>query len=107
MRMNFTDFAFAGTPLLSTVLYRPAVVQDRFTKHSTSFPSSLPSATKMNALAVFSATVGAGFAGLALYHRRNPREGPLIFWALRPRAAFAGFGEAESMLSVLAGQLSK
>jgi hypothetical protein len=61
----------------------------------------------MNTLAVFSATVGAGCAGLALYRRRNPREGPLIFWALRSQAAFTGFGEAESFMSVLAGQLPR
>jgi sorting and assembly machinery component 37 len=41
-------------------------------------------------------------ASLAVHHRRSPREGELIFWALRPSS---GLGEAGSILSVFANQL--
>lgn len=59
----------------------------------------------MSVIGYISVSVAAALAGLAIYQRRNPRQSPLVFWALRPR--FGGLGEAGDLLSVLAGQLSQ
>lgn len=64
--------------------------------------SELPSPLYLNTLVGISAAFAVGFASLAIHHRRSPREGEMIFWALRPTS---GLGEAGSILSVFANQL--
>lgn len=69
--------------------------------------TSLPSAVFVNILCASWAAITAGLAGLAVHHWRSPREGDLVFSAIRSGAGVRvdGFGEAESFLSVFAGQL--
>jgi hypothetical protein len=64
--------------------------------------SELPSPWFINSLLGVTAAVTVGLATLAIRHRRSPREGELIFWALRPTT---GFGEAQNMLSDFANSL--
>jgi hypothetical protein len=64
--------------------------------------SELPSPWFVSSLLGVTAAVAIGLATLAIRHRRSPREGELIFWALRPTT---GFGEAQNMLSAFANQL--
>lgn len=91
-------------PVLSYVLKPQIIVQAEASHTSRKIQSSLPSPLSINMLIAFSATVTAALAGMAIQHRRSPREGELIFWALRQPAS--GFGEAGNILSVLAGQLA-
>ena len=37
-----------------------------------------------NTIATVASTVAVGLTALAVHHRKTPRDGPLIFWALRP-----------------------
>jgi sorting and assembly machinery component 37 len=94
-------------PLFSAVLQHRAIIQDDSPKTPTKISSSLPSALTVNTLVAFSATVTAAIAALAIQHRRSPRAGPLIFWALRPQmGGLAGLGEAGDFLSVFANNLN-
>jgi hypothetical protein len=63
--------------------------------------SSLLSPLAISTLATVSTAVAVGLAALAVQHRRSPRDGPVIFWALRPlQPVFEGFG-VESFLGAL------
>ena len=63
--------------------------------------SSLPSLFAINTLAVISSIVAIGLTTLAIHHRRSVRDGPIIFWVLRPQqATFDGLG-VESFLGAL------
>lgn len=87
-------------PLVST-FFRPATrTRADIPNSRRQFSSSLPSATTINVFCAVSAVATATFATLAILHRRSPREGELIFWAIRPAT---GFGEAGELLSALAG----
>lgn len=92
-------------PLLSKFLKRDIVIQTSVSKDLRGVSSLLPSPLFINTLFALSATTVAALAGLAIHHRRSPRAGDLIFWA--SRQSMTGFGEAGSILSVLATQLPK
>jgi hypothetical protein len=63
--------------------------------------SSLLSPLAISTLATVTTAVAVGLAALAVQHRRSPRDGPVIFWALRPlQPVFEGFG-VESFLGAL------
>ena len=64
--------------------------------------SELPSPLFVNSLVGVTGVFAVGLAALAIHHRRSPREGELIFWALRPSG---GLGEAGSILGVFADRL--
>jgi sorting and assembly machinery component 37 len=91
-------------PLLSAVYEEEQVVQGDRPNISRRVASTLPSQMSGNALSAASAAAVAALAAMAIMHRRSPREGNLIFWALRPRAE--GLGEAGNILSVLTGQMA-
>ena len=79
----------------NVVVSEPLVVSKRI-------KSELPSPLFTNTLVGVTTVLAVGLASLAVHHRRSPREGELIFWALRPTN---GLGEAGSILSVFANQL--
>lgn len=92
-------------PLLSSALQSPTIIRDSPPKSQLAIRSSLPSALAVNSVYAFAALVTATVAALAVQHRRSIRDGPLIFWALRPQAPMVGPGEAQELLSIFAGQL--
>lgn len=100
-----TREALGNVPLLSSLFYHRPSLQRGARGPIAGHPSSLPSPFVVHTLTAFLAAATAGFAGLAVYHRRFPREGPLIFWALRPQLGLSASWEAQSFLGVLAGQL--
>lgn len=51
---------------------------------SGNLPTALLSSFTTNTLATVTSAVAIGLTALAIHHRKTPREGPLIFWALRP-----------------------
>jgi hypothetical protein len=79
----------------NVVVSEPMVVSKRII-------SELPSPLFVNTLLGVTTVFAVGLASLAVHHRRSPREGELIFWALRPTT---GLGEAGNILSVFANQL--
>lgn len=89
-------------PVLSTILQRGVTLQAADYTASEKVPSSLPSPLAVRSMYAVSTAILAAVAAMAIQHRRSPREGDLIFWALRPSAQ--GLGEAGNILSVLAGQ---
>lgn len=89
-------------PVLSLITQRQAVVPAEPTVLSRRVKSGLPSTLFVNTFMGITTACAVGLASLAIHHRRSPREGDLIFWALRPNV---GFGEAGNLLSVLANQL--
>jgi hypothetical protein len=93
--------AIGNMPVLSSLLRREAVVPTEPLSSSSRITSALPPPLIVNTILGISAVIAAGFVSLAVHHRRSPREGDLIFWALRPTV---GLGEAGNILSVL-GQL--
>ncbi|KAH9868537.1 hypothetical protein J1614_007609 [Plenodomus biglobosus] len=64
--------------------------------------SELLSPLSVNCLVCVTTAFAVGLASLAVHHRRSPRDGALIFWALRPSV---GLGEAGNILSILAHQM--
>lgn len=105
---SFTHHAFTGLqetlgnlPVISSLLKREAVSVAEPLPCSNRIFSELPSSLFVNTLFGFTAALAVGFVSLAVQHRRSPRQGDLIFWALRP--AF-GLGEAGNIFDVL-GQL--
>ncbi|KAL5397041.1 hypothetical protein PMIN06_000488 [Paraphaeosphaeria minitans] len=63
--------------------------------------SSLLSPFVINSLATVTTAAVMGLAAFAVQHRRSPRDGPVIFRALRPlQPVFEGFG-VENFLSAL------
>jgi hypothetical protein len=89
-------------PLVSSSMQGTSLVHLKPPPSSTMHRSSLPSHAFVNTLLGITAAATVGLASLAIHHRRSPREGALIFWALRPST---GLGEAGSILSVLANQM--
>jgi hypothetical protein len=90
-------------PLASSLVRRTAVIDSDHPQASKITQSSLPSPKKIHTLLGLTAAAAVGLTSLAVHHRRSPRDGALIFWALRPSTA--GLGEAGNILSVLANQL--
>jgi hypothetical protein len=86
-------------PLISSFTQTTSVVHLEPRQTFKSIDSPLPSHALVNSLLGITAAVTAGLAALAIHHRRSPRDGALIFWALRPTT---GLGEAGNILSVLA-----
>lgn len=64
--------------------------------------SALLSWLTVNSIMGATTAFAIALASLAVRHRRSPRDGILIFWALRPSV---GLGEAGNILSVLAHQI--
>jgi len=91
-----------NTPGLSALSRRHNVVVSEPTLASKRIRSELPSPLFVNTLLGVTTVFAVGLASLAVHHRRSPREGELIFWALRPTT---GLGEAGSILSVFANSL--
>jgi len=89
-------------PGLSALSRRHNVVVSQPTLVSKRVRSELPSPLFVNTLLGVTTVFAVGLASLAVHHRRSPREGELIFWALRPTT---GLGEAGSILSVFANSL--
>jgi hypothetical protein len=93
---------FVGSlPVVSSLFDREPASSSEPPPPSTRIVSELPSTALVNTMFGLTAAVAVGFVSLAIQHRRSPREGPLIFWALRP--AF-GLGDAGNIFDVL-GQL--
>jgi hypothetical protein len=93
-----TREVFINLPIISNFAKGSAVIQA--SEPTRQVPSSLPSPFIVNAILVSSATAMAALASLAIHHRRNPREGDLIFWALRQQAG--NLGEAGKILGAVA-----
>ncbi|KAI4713176.1 hypothetical protein J4E89_002155 [Alternaria sp. Ai002NY15] len=89
-------------PGLSALSRRHNVVVSEPTLVSKRIRSELPSPLFVSTLLGVTTVFAVGLASLAVHHRRSPREGELIFWALRPTT---GLGEAGSILSVFANSL--
>jgi glutathione S-transferase len=90
-------------PLVSWIAQGTSVVHLDSPKTSKNMGSSLPSPAFVNTLLGVTAAATIGLASLAIHHRRSPRDGALIFWALHPSP---GLGEAGDILSVFANQMS-
>lgn len=88
-------------PVLSSLMKREAVSPAEPLPSSSRIASELPSPIFVNTLLGLTAAVAVGLASFAVQHRRSPREGELIFWALRPAV---GLGDAGNIFNVL-GQL--
>lgn len=93
---------FGNVPGVAPLVTRHAVVHSPPSKISRSSRSELPSPLVVNSFLSAITLTSLGLFAWAIQHRRSPREGPLIFWAIRPSK---GFGEAENILSILAPQL--
>jgi hypothetical protein len=89
-------------PLVSFWVQRTSPVHLEPQTVSAMHRSALPSHAFINTLLGITAAATVGLASLAVQHRRSPRDGALIFWALRPST---GLGEAGNILSVLANQM--
>lgn len=102
---TFTGFQeiLGNIPVISSLLKQEAVSAAEPPPHSSRVVSELPPPLFVNPLLGFTAAVAVGIATLAVQHRRSPREGDLIFRALR--TSF-GLGEAGNIFDVL-GQLPR
>jgi hypothetical protein len=89
-------------PLVSWFTQGTSIVHLDSMVSSNNMRSSLPSPVLVNTLLGVTAAATVGLASLAIHHRRSPRDGALIFWALRPSA---GLGEAGDILSIFANQM--
>ena len=100
---TFTGFqeVIGNIPVVSSLLKQETVLHAEPLSSSSRVISELHSPLFVNTLLGFTTAVAVGFAFLAIQHRRSPREGDLIFWALRPTL---GLGDAVNIFSVL-GQL--
>ncbi|KAF3047804.1 hypothetical protein E8E11_003976 [Didymella keratinophila] len=103
---SFTSNTFTGfkevignIPVISSLMKRELPIEP--TLSSSRIRSELPSPVFVNTLLGLTAAAAVGFASFAIQHRRSPREGELIFWALRPSV---GLGDAGNIFNVL-GQL--
>lgn len=90
---------FGNLPVVSSVAQSTSIVHLDSPLTSKTVRTSLPSPTMVNTLLGITAAATVGLASLAVHHRRSPREGALIFWALRPST---GLGEAGDILSIFA-----
>lgn len=105
---NFTTNTFVGIkevigsiPVISSLMKRELPVEP--TSTSSRVRSELYSPVFVNTLLGLTAAVAVGFASFAIQHRRSPREGELVFWALRPSV---GLGDAGNIFNVL-GQVPR
>lgn len=91
-------------PVISSLVRRDTAVPAEPSPSSYRISSTLPSPLFINTMFGFTAAVAIGLVSLAVQQRRSPRDGELIFWALRPSV---GLGEFSDMLSVgnILGQL--
>jgi hypothetical protein len=103
---SFTSNTFTGVkevigniPVISSLMKRELTIEPA--PRSSRIRSELPSPVFVNTLLGLTAAAAVGFASFAIQHRRSPREGELIFWALRPSV---GLGDAGNIFNVL-GQL--
>lgn len=79
--------------VLPNTLQSGTIVKHGSIGNSKARPSVLPSPFALNTLATVTSAAAIGLTALAIHHRKTPREGPLIFWALRPlQPVFDGFG---------------
>ncbi|KAF1974382.1 hypothetical protein BU23DRAFT_553442 [Bimuria novae-zelandiae CBS 107.79] len=83
--------------VLPHALQRDPIVRHGTSGSSKSQPSVLPSPFAINTLVTVTSAVAVGLTALAIHYRRSPRDGALIFWALRPlqpvfEPVFEGFG---------------
>lgn len=86
---------------LPQVLQRAPTVRHGHNDQLQHSKSSLPSPFAINSLVTVTTALAVGLTALAVHHRRSPRDGPLIFWALRPlQPVLDGFG-VESFLGAL------
>lgn len=102
---GFTSHTFTGLrevigniPVVSSLMKRGTVLPAEALPLSTRTGSALPPPLFVNTMLGFTAAVAVGFASFAIQHRRSPREGDLIFWALRPSV---GLGEIGNILGQL------
>jgi hypothetical protein len=93
---------FGNLPLISSCVQSTSTAHLEPQTTSVTRRSPLPSPVIINTLLGVAAAATVALASLAIHHRRSPREGILIFWALRPST---GLGEAGNILSVLANQM--
>jgi len=91
-----------NTPGLSLVFQSHPITASELPVGSRHQKSALLSSLAVNTMLGATATLTVVLAYLAVHHRRSPRDGILIFWALRPSV---GLGEAGNILSVLAHQM--
>ena len=89
-------------PLVSSLMEHKAVVPSQSMEISRPGRSELPSPLFVNTVVGIATALAVGLTSLAIHQRRSPREGEVIFWALRPTS---GLGEAGNILSVLANQV--
>jgi hypothetical protein len=67
--------------------------------------SQLPSPFVINSVLGCSAACAALLVAMAIHHRQNPRDGDVVFWALRPIVDWREFGDVGNFLSALPGRL--
>lgn len=100
--MACTKEILGNLPGIATVSQKRTIVTSEPMLVSKRFRSELPSPLFLSSVFGVATAAAVGLVSLAIHHRRSPREGELIFWALRPTN---GLGEAGSILSVFANQL--
>jgi glutathione S-transferase len=88
-------------PVLSSIRRRSAIAHAKPSATARHTRSSLPTPLVVNTLLGLTAATAVGLASLSLHHRRSPREGALIFWAMRPESP--GLGEAGDILRAFGG----
>ncbi|KAL5117663.1 hypothetical protein ACEQ8H_004411 [Pleosporales sp. CAS-2024a] len=86
-------------PLVSKLVQSTSIVHLESASASSRVKSSLPSPVVVNTVLGLTAAATVGLVSLAIHHRRSPRDGALIFWALQPSV---GLGEAGDILSIFA-----
>ncbi|USP82764.1 protein targeting to mitochondrion [Curvularia clavata] len=100
--LSCTKELLGNLPGIATLVQRRTIVTSEPMIVSKRARSELPSPLFLNTLFGVATVAAVGLASLAIHHRRSPREGELIFWALRPTS---GLGEAGNILSVFANNL--
>ncbi|KAJ4989871.1 hypothetical protein SVAN01_04708 [Stagonosporopsis vannaccii] len=99
---------FGSLSVIASLLRRDAVSVAEPLPCSNCIQSELLSPLFVNTLLGFTAAAAVGFASLAVQHRRSPRQGSLIFWALRPPFGIGGAGNIFDVLGQLpSGRLSQ
>jgi hypothetical protein len=100
--LSCTREIFGNIAVVSSIVQHTPIVSSEPVAALRRTQSSLPSRATMRTLLSATAAATVGLISLAIHHRRSPRDGALIFWALRPSA---GLGEAGDILSILANQI--
>lgn len=90
-------------PVASSLMQRNNAIQPASLEVERRSRSELPSPLFVNTVLGIATAFAIGVASLAVHQRRSPRDGDVIFWALRPTY---GLGEAGHILSVLANQIA-